>query len=58
GRFFWGFLVKEEKLENKGSIEFQVFSFTNKLRRLAAQLELHNKYFFIGQRSTKALEKR
>jgi len=38
-------MVKEEKQENRGSVEFQVFSFTNKIRRLASHLELHKKYF-------------
>jgi small subunit ribosomal protein S15 len=33
-------MVKEE---NRGSVEFQVFSFTNKIRRLASHLELHKK---------------
>ncbi|KAI4969327.1 hypothetical protein ZWY2020_000241 [Hordeum vulgare] len=33
GRNFLGFMVKEEKEENRGSVEFQVFSFTNKIRR-------------------------
>jgi small subunit ribosomal protein S15 len=36
---------KEEKQENMGSIEFQVFSFTNKILRLASHLELHKKDF-------------
>ena len=34
GRKILGFMVKEEKEENRGSVEFQVFSFTNKLRDL------------------------
>ena len=34
-------MVKEEKQENRGSVEFQVFS----LRRLASHLELHKKDF-------------
>ena len=38
-------MVKEEKQENRGSVEFQVFSFTNKIRRLASHLELHKKDF-------------
>nr|YP_009469059.1 ribosomal protein S15 [Streptocarpus teitensis]QKG63000.1 ribosomal protein S15 [Streptocarpus ionanthus subsp. grotei]QKG63084.1 ribosomal protein S15 [Streptocarpus ionanthus subsp. orbicularis]QKG63101.1 ribosomal protein S15 [Streptocarpus ionanthus subsp. grandifolius]QKG63189.1 ribosomal protein S15 [Streptocarpus ionanthus subsp. velutinus]QKG63347.1 ribosomal protein S15 [Streptocarpus ionanthus subsp. rupicola] len=29
--------------ENRGSVEFQVFSFTTKIRRLASHLELHKK---------------
>ena len=38
-------MAKEEKQENRGSVEFQVFSFTNKIRRLASHLELHKKDF-------------
>nr|YP_004940567.1 ribosomal protein S15 [Dorcoceras hygrometricum]AEK53287.1 ribosomal protein S15 [Dorcoceras hygrometricum] len=29
--------------ENKGSVEFQVFGFTTKIRRLTSHLELHKK---------------
>ena len=57
GRKIFGFMVKEEKEENWGSVEFQVFSFTNKIRRLASHLELHKKRFFIGKRSTKTFGK-
>uniref|UniRef100_A0ACD6AT35 Uncharacterized protein n=1 Tax=Avena sativa TaxID=4498 RepID=A0ACD6AT35_AVESA len=45
GRKILGFMVKEEKEENRGSVEFQVFSFINKIRRLASHLELHKKDF-------------
>nr|YP_009451730.1 ribosomal protein S15 [Nardus stricta]YP_009451742.1 ribosomal protein S15 [Nardus stricta]ARQ28045.1 ribosomal protein S15 [Nardus stricta]ARQ28057.1 ribosomal protein S15 [Nardus stricta] len=45
GRKIFGFMIKEEKEENRGSVEFQVFSFTNKIRRLASHLELHKKDF-------------
>uniref|UniRef100_A0A453IVR7 Small ribosomal subunit protein uS15c n=1 Tax=Aegilops tauschii subsp. strangulata TaxID=200361 RepID=A0A453IVR7_AEGTS len=38
-------MVKEEKEENMGSVEFQVSSLTNKIRRLASHLELHKKDF-------------
>ena len=37
-----GFMVKEENEENRGSVEFQVFSFTNKIRRLASHLEFQS----------------
>nr|YP_009947514.1 ribosomal protein S15 [Arisaema erubescens]YP_010459274.1 ribosomal protein S15 [Arisaema flavum]QOH92012.1 ribosomal protein S15 [Arisaema erubescens]UUC02518.1 ribosomal protein S15 [Arisaema flavum] len=40
---------QEEKEENKGSAEFQVFSFTNRIRRLTSHLELHKKDF-LSQR--------
>uniref|UniRef100_UPI0030E0CF73 ribosomal protein S15 n=1 Tax=Alisma canaliculatum TaxID=120010 RepID=UPI0030E0CF73 len=38
-------ISQEEKEENKGSVEFQVFCFTNKIRRLTSHLELHKKDF-------------
>nr|UDZ61290.1 ribosomal protein S15 [Hydrocleys nymphoides]UDZ61291.1 ribosomal protein S15 [Hydrocleys nymphoides] len=38
-------IPQEEKEENKGSVEFQVLSFTNKIRRLTSHLELHKKDF-------------
>jgi len=36
---------EENKEENKGSIEFQVLSFTNRIRGLTSHLELHKKDF-------------
>ena len=42
---FISLLPQEEKEENRGSVEFQVFSFTNKIRRLASHLELHKNIF-------------
>nr|YP_010946034.1 ribosomal protein S15 [Cerastium alpinum]YP_010946117.1 ribosomal protein S15 [Cerastium arcticum]YP_010946200.1 ribosomal protein S15 [Cerastium nigrescens]QBC73398.1 ribosomal protein S15 [Cerastium arvense]QUG09858.1 ribosomal protein S15 [Pseudocerastium stellarioides]WGN99271.1 ribosomal protein S15 [Cerastium alpinum]WGN99354.1 ribosomal protein S15 [Cerastium arcticum]WGN99437.1 ribosomal protein S15 [Cerastium nigrescens] len=33
----------EKKEENKGSVEFQVLCFTNKIRILTSHLELHKK---------------
>nr|YP_010734946.1 ribosomal protein S15 [Amorphophallus coaetaneus]WEI30195.1 ribosomal protein S15 [Amorphophallus coaetaneus] len=40
---------QEEKKENKGSVEFQVLSFTNKIRRLIPHFKLHKKDF-LSQR--------
>ncbi|XVF83219.1 hypothetical protein PTKIN_Ptkin16aG0116500 [Pterospermum kingtungense] len=34
---------EEKKEENKGSVEFQIVRFTNKIRRLTSHLELHKK---------------
>nr|YP_009967305.1 ribosomal protein S15 [Anthurium huixtlense]YP_010722982.1 ribosomal protein S15 [Anthurium andraeanum]QIP53360.1 ribosomal protein S15 [Anthurium huixtlense]WDW20987.1 ribosomal protein S15 [Anthurium andraeanum] len=45
---------QEEKEENKGSVEFQVFSFTNKIRRLTSHLELHKKDF-LSQRGLRII---
>ncbi|MFS7896126.1 putative ribosomal protein S15 [Helianthus anomalus] len=42
---------QEENKENRGSVEFQVVSFTNKIRRLTSHLELHKKRLFISERS-------
>ena len=36
-------ISQEKKEENPGSVEFQVFSFTTKIRRLTSHLELHKK---------------
>nr|YP_009522907.1 ribosomal protein S15 [Eucalyptus pauciflora]AXQ37342.1 ribosomal protein S15 [Eucalyptus pauciflora] len=49
---------KEEKEENRGSIEFQVFGFTNKIRRLTSHLELHRKDYLSQRGLRKILGKR
>ena len=36
-------ISEKENKENRGSVEFQVFSFTTKIRRLTSHLELHKK---------------
>ncbi|KAL5697039.1 40s ribosomal protein S15 [Ranunculus cassubicifolius] len=51
-------ISQEEKKENKGSVEFQVFSFTNKIRRLTSHLELHRKDFLSQRGLRKILGKR
>nr|YP_010876755.1 ribosomal protein S15 [Bakerantha tillandsioides]WHE18551.1 ribosomal protein S15 [Bakerantha tillandsioides] len=51
-------IPQEEKKENKGSVEFQVFSFTNKIRRLTSHLELHKKDFLSQRGLRKILGKR
>ena len=58
GRKIFGFMVKEEKEENRGSVEFQVFSFTNKIQRLTSHLELHKKDFLSERGLRKILGKR
>ncbi|KAF3340765.1 ribosomal protein S15 [Carex littledalei] len=47
-----------EEEENKGSVEFQVFSFTNKIERLTSHLELHKKDFLSERGLRKILGKR
>nr|YP_009092823.1 ribosomal protein S15 [Bomarea edulis]AIR12655.1 ribosomal protein S15 [Bomarea edulis]ANO44671.1 ribosomal protein S15 [Bomarea sp. 878]QQK93000.1 ribosomal protein S15 [Bomarea ovallei] len=51
---FISVILQEEKEETKGSVEFQVFSFTNKIRRLTSHLELHKKDF-LSQRGLKRI---
>nr|YP_010034740.1 ribosomal protein S15 [Aponogeton rehmannii]QOX09477.1 ribosomal protein S15 [Aponogeton rehmannii]UGC02006.1 ribosomal protein S15 [Aponogeton rehmannii] len=51
---FISIIPQEEKEKNKGSIEFQVFSFTNKIQRLTAHLELHKKDF-LSQRGLRLI---
>nr|YP_009674534.1 ribosomal protein S15 [Erigeron breviscapus]YP_010120148.1 ribosomal protein S15 [Erigeron multiradiatus]YP_011036175.1 ribosomal protein S15 [Erigeron patentisquamus]QDK59533.1 ribosomal protein S15 [Erigeron breviscapus]QID76544.1 ribosomal protein S15 [Erigeron breviscapus]QRC36879.1 ribosomal protein S15 [Erigeron multiradiatus]QRI59483.1 ribosomal protein S15 [Erigeron breviscapus]WRI64538.1 ribosomal protein S15 [Erigeron breviscapus] len=49
---------QEENKENSGSVEFQVVSFTNKIRRLTSHLELHKKDFLSQRGLRKILGKR
>nr|YP_010855495.1 ribosomal protein S15 [Guihaia argyrata]YP_010859943.1 ribosomal protein S15 [Guihaia grossifibrosa]WGM66680.1 ribosomal protein S15 [Guihaia argyrata]WGM74625.1 ribosomal protein S15 [Guihaia grossifibrosa] len=51
---FISVISQEEKEENKGSVEFQVLSFTNKIRRLTSHLELH-KRDFLSQRGLRII---
>nr|YP_009461603.1 ribosomal protein S15 [Ranunculus reptans]AUT82884.1 ribosomal protein S15 [Ranunculus flammula]AUT82970.1 ribosomal protein S15 [Ranunculus reptans] len=51
-------ISQEEKKENRGSVEFQVFSFTNKIRKLTSHLELHRKDFLSQRGLRKILGKR
>nr|WRW53843.1 ribosomal protein S15 [Heliconia bihai] len=51
-------IPQEEKEENGGSVEFQVFSFTNKIRRLTSHLELHKRDFLSQRGLQKILGKR
>nr|YP_009264747.1 ribosomal protein S15 [Kostermanthus robustus]ANJ19033.1 ribosomal protein S15 [Kostermanthus robustus] len=51
-------ISQELKEENKGSIEFQILSFTNKIRRLTSHLELHRKDYFSQRGLRKILGKR
>nr|YP_010449976.1 ribosomal protein S15 [Strychnos nux-vomica]UTU96627.1 ribosomal protein S15 [Strychnos nux-vomica]UTU96714.1 ribosomal protein S15 [Strychnos nux-vomica] len=49
-------VISEE--ENTGSVEFQVLSFTNKIRRLTSHLELHKKDYLSQRGLRKVLGKR
>nr|YP_010828169.1 ribosomal protein S15 [Santalum spicatum]WFF45187.1 ribosomal protein S15 [Santalum spicatum] len=50
--------VISKKEENRGSVEFQVFSFTDKIQRLTSHLELHKKDYFSQRSLLKILGKR
>nr|YP_009766565.1 ribosomal protein S15 [Maniltoa lenticellata]QIS97100.1 ribosomal protein S15 [Maniltoa lenticellata] len=49
---------QEKKEENPGSVEFQVFNFTNKIRRLTSHLKLHRKDYLSQRGLRKILGKR
>nr|YP_010154200.1 ribosomal protein S15 [Corydalis hsiaowutaishanensis]QQW52033.1 ribosomal protein S15 [Corydalis hsiaowutaishanensis] len=49
-------VIAQEK--NKGSIEFQVFSFTNKLKKVTSHLKLHKKDYLSQRGLQKTLGKR
>nr|YP_004222703.1 ribosomal protein S15 [Anthriscus cerefolium]ADD13695.1 ribosomal protein S15 [Anthriscus cerefolium]UVF37419.1 ribosomal protein S15 [Anthriscus cerefolium] len=51
-------ILKEENENNKGSVEFQVVSFTNRIRRLTSHLELHKKDYLSQRGLRKILGKR
>nr|BCZ50372.1 30S ribosomal protein S15 [Bulbophyllum orientale] len=51
---FISVITQEEKEEDSGSVEFQVFHFTSKIRRLTSHLELH-KRDFLSQRGLRRI---
>jgi small subunit ribosomal protein S15 len=55
---FISVISQEEKEENRGSAEFQIVSFTNKIRRLTSHLELHRKDYLSQRGLRKILGKR
>jgi small subunit ribosomal protein S15 len=55
---FISVISQKEKEENQGSVEFQVFSFTNKIRRLSLHLELHKKDYLSQRGLQKIVGKR
>nr|YP_009577592.1 ribosomal protein S15 [Nymphoides coronata]AZA07180.1 ribosomal protein S15 [Nymphoides coronata] len=55
---FISIISQEENKENRGSVEFQVVSFTNKIRRLTSHLELHKKDYLSQRGLRKILGKR
>nr|YP_010458202.1 ribosomal protein S15 [Pristimera arborea]UUA69682.1 ribosomal protein S15 [Pristimera arborea] len=55
---FISFISQDEKNKNKGSVEFQVFSFTNKIRRITSHLEFHRKDYLSQRGLWKIIGKR
>nr|QWY86994.1 ribosomal protein S15 [Millettia laurentii]QWY87077.1 ribosomal protein S15 [Millettia stuhlmannii] len=55
---FIAVISQEKKEENTGSVEFQVFNFTNKIRRLTSHFELHRKDYLSQRGLRKILGKR
>ena len=55
---FISILSQKDKKENKGSVEFQILSFTNKIRKLTSHLELHRKDYLSQRGLRKILGKR
>nr|WRW11363.1 ribosomal protein S15 [Uraria crinita] len=51
-------ISQEKKEKNPGSVEFQVFNFTNRIRRLTSHFELHRKDYLSQRGLRKILGKR
>ena len=52
------FISVSSQKENRGSVEFQVISFTNKIRKLTSHLESHRKDYLSQRGLRKILGKR
>nr|AKZ24311.1 ribosomal protein S15 [Evolvulus nuttallianus] len=55
---FISVISQEENKENRGSVEFQIFNLTNKIRRLTSHLKLHKKDYSSQKGLRKILGKR
>nr|QOZ38959.1 ribosomal protein S15 [Dipelta floribunda] len=55
---FVSIILDEENKENRGSAEFQVVNFTNKIRKLTSHFELHKKDYLSQRGLRKILGKR
>uniref|UniRef100_UPI0030018334 ribosomal protein S15 n=1 Tax=Polygala tatarinowii TaxID=174551 RepID=UPI0030018334 len=51
-------ISQEKRKESPGSVEFQVFGFTNRIRRLTSHLEFHRKDYLSQRGLRKILGKR
>nr|YP_009922365.1 ribosomal protein S15 [Garcinia oblongifolia]QNA48222.1 ribosomal protein S15 [Garcinia oblongifolia] len=56
--FFISVISQEKKEEKRGSVEFQIVNFTNKIKRLTSHLELHRKDYLSQRGLRKILGKR
>nr|YP_010474309.1 ribosomal protein S15 [Corydalis cornuta]YP_010474310.1 ribosomal protein S15 [Corydalis cornuta]UVH68522.1 ribosomal protein S15 [Corydalis cornuta]UVH68523.1 ribosomal protein S15 [Corydalis cornuta] len=50
-------VISQEENENKGSVEFQVFSFIKKLKKVTSHLKLHKKDYLSQRGLQKTLGK-
>nr|QQK92922.1 ribosomal protein S15 [Mesua ferrea] len=55
---FISVISQEEKEEKRGSVEFQIISFTNKIRKLSSHFELHRKDYLSQRGLRKIIGKR
>nr|YP_011009003.1 ribosomal protein S15 [Asyneuma japonicum]YP_011009037.1 ribosomal protein S15 [Asyneuma japonicum]WPV76255.1 ribosomal protein S15 [Asyneuma japonicum]WPV76289.1 ribosomal protein S15 [Asyneuma japonicum] len=55
---FISIISQEENKENRGSVEFQIVSFTNKMDRLTSHLQLHKKDYLSERGLLQILGKR
>nr|QUQ06977.1 ribosomal protein S15 [Sauvagesia rhodoleuca] len=55
---FISIISQKQKEENTGSVEFQIKSFTNKIRRLTSHFEFHRKDYLSQRGLRKILGKR
>nr|YP_009229536.1 ribosomal protein S15 [Aquilaria sinensis]YP_009459482.1 ribosomal protein S15 [Aquilaria yunnanensis]YP_009459500.1 ribosomal protein S15 [Aquilaria yunnanensis]YP_009562108.1 ribosomal protein S15 [Aquilaria malaccensis]YP_009562127.1 ribosomal protein S15 [Aquilaria malaccensis]YP_009672605.1 ribosomal protein S15 [Aquilaria crassna]YP_009672621.1 ribosomal protein S15 [Aquilaria crassna]YP_009993185.1 ribosomal protein S15 [Aquilaria beccariana]YP_009993204.1 ribosomal protein S15 [A len=55
---FISVIFQEKKEEKRGSVEFQIICFTNKIRRLTSHFELHRKDYSSQRGLRKILGKR
>nr|YP_010216510.1 ribosomal protein S15 [Elaeagnus pungens]YP_010327340.1 ribosomal protein S15 [Elaeagnus henryi]YP_011017936.1 ribosomal protein S15 [Elaeagnus bambusetorum]AXR94241.1 ribosomal protein S15 [Elaeagnus loureirii]QWT89120.1 ribosomal protein S15 [Elaeagnus umbellata]URT60301.1 ribosomal protein S15 [Elaeagnus macrophylla x Elaeagnus pungens]AXR94325.1 ribosomal protein S15 [Elaeagnus loureirii]AXR94409.1 ribosomal protein S15 [Elaeagnus loureirii] len=55
---FISVISQEEKEENRGSVEFQILSLSNRIRKLSSHLELHRKDYLSQRGLRKILGKR
>nr|YP_009584602.1 ribosomal protein S15 [Viola mirabilis]YP_009584853.1 ribosomal protein S15 [Viola websteri]YP_010318458.1 ribosomal protein S15 [Viola grypoceras]YP_010425010.1 ribosomal protein S15 [Viola acuminata]YP_010425174.1 ribosomal protein S15 [Viola collina]YP_010469425.1 ribosomal protein S15 [Viola suavis]YP_010549985.1 ribosomal protein S15 [Viola kusanoana]YP_010880248.1 ribosomal protein S15 [Viola takesimana]YP_010884789.1 ribosomal protein S15 [Viola labradorica]QBL56701.1 ribosomal p len=55
---FISIISQNDKEEKEGSVEFQIVSFTNKIRRLTFHLKLHRKDYLSQRGLRKLLGKR